>query len=85
MPELTATAPPGRIPRYQLETGLNRLTPAERAAILKQAFMATQRDPAYLAEAHELKIDISPLAGDDIQALLARLAASPPALIALST
>jgi tripartite-type tricarboxylate transporter receptor subunit TctC len=56
--------------------------PRDRAAILKDAFMATQRDPAYLAEARELKIDISPLSGDEILSLLQRLAASPPALIA---
>jgi tripartite-type tricarboxylate transporter receptor subunit TctC len=55
--------------------------PAERATVLKEAFMATQRDPAYLAEARELQIDISPLSGNDIQALLQRLAAAPPALI----
>jgi hypothetical protein len=55
--------------------------PPERAAILKQAFMATQADPAYLAEAGELQIDISPLSGDAIHELLQRLAGSPPALI----
>jgi tripartite-type tricarboxylate transporter receptor subunit TctC len=55
--------------------------PPERAAILKQAFMATQADPAYLGEAHDLQIDISPLSGDAIQQLLQRLAGSPPALI----
>jgi tripartite-type tricarboxylate transporter receptor subunit TctC len=55
--------------------------PAARAAILKEAFMATQRDPAYLAEAKELQIDISPLAGDEIGQILQRLARSPPALI----
>jgi len=37
MPELTVEAPPRRIPRYQLETGLSRLTPAERAARGKTA------------------------------------------------
>src|SRR6516165_8913459 len=37
MPELTVEAPPRRIPRYQLETGLSRLTPAERAARGKAA------------------------------------------------
>jgi tripartite-type tricarboxylate transporter receptor subunit TctC len=55
--------------------------PPERAAILKQAFMATQADPAYLAEASELQIDISALSGDAIQQLLQRLAGAPPALI----
>jgi tripartite-type tricarboxylate transporter receptor subunit TctC len=55
--------------------------PPERAAILKQAFMETQADPAYLKEASELQIDISPLSGDAIQQLLKILARSPPALI----
>ena len=55
--------------------------PLERAAILKDAFMATQRDPAYLADARALQIDVSPLSGDEIQALLRRLAATPAALI----
>jgi len=55
--------------------------PAARAAMLKEAFMATQRDPAYLAEARELQIDISPLAGDEIGQILQHLARSPPALI----
>ena len=43
--------------------------------------MAAQADPAYLAEAKDLQIDISPLSGDDIQRLLQVLARSPPALI----
>jgi tripartite-type tricarboxylate transporter receptor subunit TctC len=55
--------------------------PPARADILKQAFMATQSDPAYLAEAKELQIDVSPLAGDEIARILQRLAQSPPALI----
>jgi tripartite-type tricarboxylate transporter receptor subunit TctC len=55
--------------------------PPARAAILKQAFMATQRDPAYLADAKELQIDISPLSGEEIAQVLQRLAQSPPDLI----
>jgi tripartite-type tricarboxylate transporter receptor subunit TctC len=55
--------------------------PAARADILKQAFMATQSDPAYLAEARELQIDVSPLPGEEIARVLQRLAQSPPALI----
>src|SRR5437660_3991249 len=44
MPELTAEAPPRRTPRYQLETGLGRLTPAESAARGKAARAAVPRD-----------------------------------------
>jgi uncharacterized protein (DUF2252 family) len=43
MPELTAEAPPRRVPRYQLETGLARLTPAESAARGKAARAAVPR------------------------------------------
>jgi len=43
MPELTAEAPPRRTPRYQLETGLGRLTPAESAARGKAARAAVPR------------------------------------------
>jgi tripartite-type tricarboxylate transporter receptor subunit TctC len=55
--------------------------PPERATILKDAFMATMRDQAFLADARALQIDVSPLSGADIQALLKQLAAAPPALI----
>jgi tripartite-type tricarboxylate transporter receptor subunit TctC len=55
--------------------------PPARAAILQEAFMATQRDPAYLMEAKDLQIDISPLSGDEIGQILQRLAHTPPALI----
>jgi tripartite-type tricarboxylate transporter receptor subunit TctC len=55
--------------------------PPARAAILKEAFMATQRDPAYLRDASELQVDISPLAGEEIAQILQRLARSPPDLI----
>jgi tripartite-type tricarboxylate transporter receptor subunit TctC len=53
----------------------------ERAKILQRAFMETQTDPAYLAEARDLQIDISPLSADEMQRLLRQLAASPPALV----
>ena len=43
--------------------------------------MATQRDPAYLREASDLQVDISPLAGEELAQVLQRLARSPPALI----
>jgi hypothetical protein len=43
--------------------------------------MATQRDPAYLQDAKDLQVDISPLSGEELQRVLQRLAQSPPALI----
>jgi tripartite-type tricarboxylate transporter receptor subunit TctC len=55
--------------------------PQAQAAILKQAFMATQSDPDYLKEAKDLQLDISPLSGDEIQRILTRIAHSSPELI----
>jgi len=43
MPELTATAPPRRVPRYQLDTAPGRLTPEASAAKGKAARTAAPR------------------------------------------
>jgi tripartite-type tricarboxylate transporter receptor subunit TctC len=55
--------------------------PAEQATILRTAFMATQADPEYLAEAQKLEFDISPLDGDAIQTILQRIAKTPASLL----
>jgi tripartite-type tricarboxylate transporter receptor subunit TctC len=44
--------------------------PADRAAALRQAFADTLKDPAFLAEATKLQLEIEPLSGEQIQALL---------------
>ncbi len=54
--------------------------PAARAKALQTAFMAVQKDGGYLEEAGRLKLDISPIGPDEVQALLSRIAASPDAL-----
>jgi tripartite-type tricarboxylate transporter receptor subunit TctC len=56
--------------------------PPERAAILKTAFMATQKDPDYLKEAKTMKVDISPLPGEAIAKIVARISQTPPAVAA---
>ncbi len=55
--------------------------PPERAAALQKAFMAVQSDPAYLAEAARLKVDISPMDGAAIVGLMDKLANAPPDLM----
>ena len=40
--------------------------PADRVAALRKAFDDTMRDPAYLAEAKKLKIDVDPMNGPDL-------------------
>ena len=44
--------------------------PAERVEALRRAFDATMKDPAYLAEADKLKIDVDPLTGEQVAALV---------------
>jgi tripartite-type tricarboxylate transporter receptor subunit TctC len=56
--------------------------PTVAADILKKAFMDTHRDPEYLREAAALKIDVSPLDGDAIAKIVARIAKTPPVVVA---
>jgi hypothetical protein len=51
--------------------------PADRKAALIAAFDATMKDPEYLADAERMKIDVNPVGGKAIDALLAELYATP--------
>ena len=51
--------------------------PADRVAALRKAFMATFADPRLLAEAKKMNFDIEPMSGEDMQALVTRLYATP--------
>ena len=55
--------------------------PAERVAAIRRAFMAAMADPDLLAEAKRLNIDIIPRAGEAVQADVARMYATPPAVL----
>ncbi len=55
--------------------------PEDRAKALQKAFMDTNADPEYLAEAKKMQIDISPVDGDAVLKLIDRLSQSPPELI----
>ena len=56
--------------------------PADRVAALRAAFAAMLQDKALLADAERLGLDIGPLGGEELQALVARLYALPPKIIA---
>jgi tripartite-type tricarboxylate transporter receptor subunit TctC len=55
--------------------------PAAQTSILTQAFMLAHKDPDYLREAKGMQLDVSPVAGDEIQKLMIRIAQTPPAVI----
>jgi tripartite-type tricarboxylate transporter receptor subunit TctC len=56
--------------------------PPARAQMLKRAFMDAHKDAEYLAEAAKMKIDVSPLSGDEVGAIITRIASTPPAVVA---
>jgi tripartite-type tricarboxylate transporter receptor subunit TctC len=52
--------------------------PADRASALREAFMATMTDPAFVAEADKAQIEVNPVAGDELQNLVAEIYRTPP-------
>jgi tripartite-type tricarboxylate transporter receptor subunit TctC len=55
--------------------------PADRAKALQAAFMAVHKDSQYLEEATRLKLDISPIDGDEILKVVDRIGSAPPAVL----
>jgi tripartite-type tricarboxylate transporter receptor subunit TctC len=55
--------------------------PAAQLATLRASFMATMRDPQFKADAEKTGIDVAALDGGKIQDLIARLAATPDAVV----
>jgi tripartite-type tricarboxylate transporter receptor subunit TctC len=51
--------------------------PADRVAALRNAFDDTMKDPAFLAEAEKLKLDVDPLNGKQVSELVAQVLATP--------
>ena len=56
--------------------------PKERVEALRKAFMETWTDPDLLAEAKKIDLDVAPISGADVQALIAKIYATPPQIIA---
>jgi len=56
--------------------------PVERVEALRRAFDATMKDKAFLAEAAKLQLEVSPMTGEAVQALVGELARTPPAVAA---
>jgi tripartite-type tricarboxylate transporter receptor subunit TctC len=56
--------------------------PPERVAALRRAFVDTLRDKTLLAEAATMQLDVDPISGDDLQALVTKLYALPPNIVA---
>jgi hypothetical protein len=59
--------------------------PAARARLLRQAFDATLKDLEFLDDAKNLNLDIDPLGGPDVEALLKEIYASPHDVVDLAS
>jgi tripartite-type tricarboxylate transporter receptor subunit TctC len=62
-------------------TAVGPKVPPERVAALRQAYMDTMRDPAFLADATKLGIDIDPTTGEDLGRLVAHIMSLPADLL----
>jgi tripartite-type tricarboxylate transporter receptor subunit TctC len=56
--------------------------PSARVFALRRAFDATMKDPEFLAEAQKLQLEIEPMSGETLQAMVSKVAATPPAVVA---
>ena len=57
-------------------------TPAAQVKILRDAFEATLKDKEFLADAEKAKLSVNPLTGAKVQDVVAKVYASPPAVVA---
>ncbi len=55
--------------------------PADRLAALRTAFMRTMKDPQFLADAEKAKLEITPVAGDEIEALVRDVYRTPSDIV----
>jgi tripartite-type tricarboxylate transporter receptor subunit TctC len=52
--------------------------PSDRAAALRAAFMATHRDPQYVADAARVGVEISPVSADEVEMSLDEMSRASP-------
>lgn len=62
---------------YMLPPGV----PEDRAKALRAAFAKTMADPEYKAEATRAKLEVQPVSGEEVQALVEKMFAADPSII----
>jgi tripartite-type tricarboxylate transporter receptor subunit TctC len=55
--------------------------PADRAKILREAFMKTMNDPGFKAEAEKTKLELDPVSGEELEELAKEVIAQPPEIV----
>ncbi len=56
-------------------------TPKEMVTTIRRAFDETMKDPAFLAEADRAMLEVDPIIGEEMEAILKRAYATPKAII----
>jgi tripartite-type tricarboxylate transporter receptor subunit TctC len=56
--------------------------PEDRLRALRKAFLDTMKDPAFLAEAKSLNVEIDPISGEDLEQLTKQIMATSPEAVA---
>lgn len=56
--------------------------PQDRAAALRKAFDATMKDPQFLADAEKARMEIMPVSGEEVQALVKKMFRAPANIVA---
>jgi len=55
--------------------------PADRVKILRESFMKVVGSPEFIEEAQKMSLDVSPMSGEEVQALVNRIYATPSDVI----
>jgi tripartite-type tricarboxylate transporter receptor subunit TctC len=56
-------------------------TPAERVKLLRAAFMDTAKDKAFLEDAEKARLEVDPVSGEEVQALVNKMFSAPEAIV----
>jgi tripartite-type tricarboxylate transporter receptor subunit TctC len=56
-------------------------SPADRVAALRKAFLAATQDPDLLADAKKLRVEVGPLSGEEIQAMVTKMYSLPREIV----
>ena len=60
---------------------MSKQVPADRLAMIRQAFMATMKDPTFIADMQKLGHPVQPLPGEKAEAIVATMSAAPPEVL----
>lgn len=59
--------------------------PADRVQALRDAFDATMKDPAFLADAKQTDLEVQPVSGAEMQQLVTEIYGSPPDVVKIAS